>query len=232
MRLGFERETGIRSCGRERPLSAGARREAARADGYRQGMMTLGVKIINTGAAALTSRGRLRWPVPPRPREPIPDTSPITSCWWKERSRDTPSPSTRSCRGLTTWTSTIRWWPAAGSWRWPNRLVGLERRLSDAGRGRDGFHAAVKVVGAGPEDLGLLPCVVAELAAAGFGEVAVDPLWRDLDESTDVIRQCRAALGPCAGSLREWSFAMGRLGGAGSPTAEECACRTVARPQC
>lgn len=81
------------------------------------------------------------------------------------------------------------------------RLVGPERRLSDAGRGRDGFHAAVKATG--PEDLGLLPDVVAELAAAGFGEVAVEPLWRNLDESTDVIRQCRAALGPCAGSLRE-----------------------------
>ena len=74
------------------------------------------------------------------------------------------------------------------------RLTDLERRLADAGRDRREFHAAVKIVGVVPEELDLLPDVVGELASIGFDEVVVDPMWRDLDESATVVRQCKAAL--------------------------------------
>lgn len=74
------------------------------------------------------------------------------------------------------------------------RLRSLEERLDSASRDRNAFRTTVKVVGAAPDELHLLPQVVCDLASIGFDEVAIDPLWRDIEEATSVIRQCRDAL--------------------------------------
>ncbi|WP_460955612.1 TIGR03619 family F420-dependent LLM class oxidoreductase [Parasphingorhabdus pacifica] len=83
---------------------------------------------------------------------------------------------------------------ADGLARLAAKLADLEARLAAIGRDRGDFHAAVKLIGVGPDQLELLPEVACELAAIGFDEVVVDPMWRDLEEAAAVVRECRAAL--------------------------------------
>jgi probable F420-dependent oxidoreductase len=70
----------------------------------------------------------------------------------------------------------------------------LDELRAAAGRRDAAFRTVARVIGVAPGDLPGLPEWVAELAALGFDEVAVDPLWRDLDEVAGLLRDCREAV--------------------------------------
>lgn len=74
------------------------------------------------------------------------------------------------------------------------KLRSLERLLGEAGRDHAGFRAAVKLASRGPASLERLPKMVAMLAAEGFDEVVVDPMWRELQEAEEVVAACRQAI--------------------------------------
>jgi hypothetical protein len=70
-------------------------------------------------------------------------------------------------------------------------LRSLDDLRAAAARSDAAFRTVARVVGLGPGELSGLPEQVAELAALGFDEVAVDPLWRDLDEVAGLLQGCR-----------------------------------------
>ena len=74
-----------------------------------------------------------------------------------------------------------------------SRLRETEELLDSNGRNRGEFHAAICLLGRGPE-IESVPALVAEFAALGFDEVNVDPPWHDLDKAADFLQECRAAL--------------------------------------
>lgn len=74
------------------------------------------------------------------------------------------------------------------------RVKSLGQELDKRGRERSAFHRVVRLVNVTEANRDQQPDLVRRLAAIGFDEIVIDPVWMSPSGAAEVIRACRGVL--------------------------------------